>query len=510
MGAFATAGSALGMVQGDWTRSAAAEETPRPGGSVRMSLAFGAWTFDPIVPFESETIWTMLLVYDQLVRVAPDGQSVEPGLAERWEISDDGLDYTFHLRQANFHDGTACTSADVVYSLTRVTSDPGSTWAFLFPPIASMEAPDEATVVIRLQTTWAPFVADLALFAASVIPKAAHETRMASLFSSPIGTGPFAVDSWAPQGEIVLKKNPAYWDAGKPYLDEVRFLTIPDADERLRRFRAGEIDIATEVAYDELPALRDDPSVVVITDPLAGITVVQIDVARPPFDDKALRQAMNYAVDKEAIIAAVLSGAGEPATTFLPKMAMHDDEAPGYPYDLEKAQSLVAESAGKDGFDAELLMIAGDAVLAAVGQMVAVDLAKIGGRITITAVDGDTTSTRLAGGDYDLAITLATTDIADPDELTVFMAVGTGPFHAAATFYDNPELDALAAEAPKMTDPALRADAYKQIQAIHADDAPLIFLYYPNNHGVASAHVKNFHILPTGNYRLWETWRDDV
>ena len=149
-------------------------------------------------------------------------------------------------------------------------------------------------------------------------------------------------------------------------------------------------NIATNVPFNQLQPLQSNPDVTVVLDAVARIDYIGINVARPPFDDKKLRQAMNYAIDKDAIITNVLFGFGEPATTFLPKMAGHDDASPGYPYDLEKAKALVAESAGKDGFAAKILVQAGEAVDLQVCQLVAAALAEIGGTIELEQVDGAT------------------------------------------------------------------------------------------------------------------------
>jgi peptide/nickel transport system substrate-binding protein len=425
-------------------------------------------------------------------------------------VSDDGLLYTFHLRETGFHDGAPCTADDVVYSLNRTATDPAAFFGFLHSAVTSFEVADPATVTAQLKAPWAPFLADLAFFGASILPKAAHEARQESLFEAPIGTGPFVFASRERGVDVVLRKNPNYWDVGKPYLDEVRFLTVLDADERLRLLRAGEVDVAFDVPYAALPDLRADPSVVVVEDRLAREDYAIINTSRPPFADKALRQAMNYAVDKDAIIRDVLGGAAELMTTYLPRMPGHDDAAPGYPFDRERAKALAAASAGKDGFDAEVLLVAGDPVYAAVADRIVADLANIGGRITVTEVARDTWGNRVPSGDFDLTISAWTTDILDPEETTGIMAIGAGPLASNAGFYDDPRIDAFAQQASTTNDPAERMAAYAQIQAIQADAAPYIFLYYPSNRAATKKAIRDFHVMPTLMLRLWETWRDDV
>lgn len=518
IGAFGGAGLALGLGAGRRVPLAAAaparqDATPKAGGSLTMSLADQDVTsFDPPVPPDNMSIWTMLLFYEQLIRVAPDGLSLEPGLAETWEVSEDGLTYTFKVREAKFHDGTEFTAADAAFCIPRAATIEGTPWGFIYQAVESAEAPDPRTLIINLKGPWAPFEADLAMFAASIFPKAAYDAQGDALFEKPIGTGPFRFVSRTPDVEIVLEKNPDYWQEGVPYLDGVTFKVLTDSNARVLQLQGGELDIATLVPYNQLEIFRADPAYTVYSDNVARIDVMPINTTRPPFDDKLLRQAINYAVNKDAIIQNVLFGTGTMATSFLPMMPGRDADSPGYPYNLEKAKELVAQSAGANGFAGTLIVSGANTVDSQVAQLVAADLKQIGGDMTVTSVDGNTLLEMLFGThDYDMILAYYTTDIIDPDELASFAVLGGEESSGAmGSLYNSPDANALILEAQKELDPAKRQDLYNQIQAMHLDDAPFIFLYYPGGSAVSHAHVQNFHILPTGNYRLWETWRDDV
>ncbi|MGH2613809.1 MAG: ABC transporter substrate-binding protein [Thermomicrobiales bacterium] len=509
-GALALAGGAA--VGQPSLRAMAQEGEPKLGGSISMSLADDdVTTFDPIIPFDNMAIWTMLLIYDQLIRVGPDGLSLEPGLAETWEASEDGLTYTFNLRQTNFHDGPPCTAEDVAFCLNRATFDEGSQWAFIFSAVDTFEATDEQTVVATLKQIWVPFEADMALFGASIYPQAAFEAQGEELWSAPIGTGPFAFGSWDRGSQIVLTKNPEYWDEGKPYLDELIFKVLTDSNARMLQFQGGELDIVTDVPFNQIQPLSQNPDFTVVEDAVARIDQIGLNTSRPPLDDKKLRQAINYAIDKDAIIQNVLFGAGEPATSFLPKMPFHDPNSPGYPFDLERARQLVAESNSPEGFAFELLTSVGDAVGSQICQLVAAQLAEIGGQITVIQLEPGLQTERVTVDmDYDAAKGYYTTDIIDPDELATFVVLSDGGTFALWTNYKNEEVDQLIRDAQAETDVETRQEMYNRIQAIHLDDAPLIFLFYPTGRSATQSYVKNFHILTTGNYRLYETWRDDV
>jgi peptide/nickel transport system substrate-binding protein len=517
IGAFGGAGLALGLGAGRPQIVAAAPAlqtpTPKAGGTIAMSLADSDVTsFDPPVPPDNMSIWTMLLFYEQLLRVAPDGVSLEPGLAESWEVSDDGKTYTFKVREATFHDGTPFTAEDAAFCILRAAQKEGTPWQFIISVVEATEAPDPRTCVIHLKNVWAPFEADLAMFAASIFPKAAYDKQGDKLFDKPIGTGPFRFVSRTPDTDVVMEKNPDYWQEGVPFLDGLTFKVLIDSNARVLQLQGGDLDIATLVPYNQLDSFRSDSSYTVYPENVARIDIVSINNKNKPFDDKKLRQAMNYAVNKDAIIQNVLFGNGEMATSFLPKMPGRDASLPGYPYDLDKAKALVAESAGKDGFSGEFFINATDATQSQVAQLVANDLAQIGGNITITSVDGNTILQKLfVTHEFDLCIAYYTTDIIDPDELASFAVLGgKAGSGAMGTQYDNPEANKLILAAEQETDPKKRQDLYNQIQKIHLDDAPYIFLYYPGGSAVSHAYVQGFKILPTGNYRLWDVWRNDA
>ncbi len=239
-------------------------------------------------------------------------------------------------------------------------------------------------------TPWAPFEADLALYGASIFPKAAFDAQQDKLWEHPIGTGPFMFDSWEKGAQIVLKKYPDYWDEGKPYLDELTFKVLTDSNARVLQLQGGELDIATDVPFNQIEPLSANPDFVLVPDAVARIDYIGMNLLRQPLDDKNLRQAINYAVDKDSIIQNVLFGAGKLATSYLPLMPGNDPNSPGYPFDLEKAKQLVADSAGKDGFKFELLTTVGDAVGSQVAQLVAASLAQIGGTVTLTQVEPGT------------------------------------------------------------------------------------------------------------------------
>src|SRR5215212_4659130 len=206
------------------------------GGTFRFGRLEDSDVLDPVTTTLNSSIWYFMSIYDQLVRVAPDGISLEPSLAESWDISDDGLTYTFHLRSnVLFSDGTPMTSADVLYSWVRAANDPEQHWTFTLTDmkrdaegqVEGISAPDDTTVVVELAQPWAPFLSDVAMFNMSVISKAFAEGREERLVEECMGTGPFALAEWNKGESLRLVKNSNYWEEDLPLLDEVVVSVVP-------------------------------------------------------------------------------------------------------------------------------------------------------------------------------------------------------------------------------------------------------------------------------------------
>jgi peptide/nickel transport system substrate-binding protein len=400
----------------------------------------------------------------------------------------------------------------VAFSIMRARDMDGGAWNFILSAIESIDAPDDKTAVINLSKPWAPLEADLAMFSASIIPQALVEEQGEDFFQHPIGSGAFKFVSWEKDQEIVLEKNADWWDTGKPYLDGVTFKVLPDSNARMLQFQGGELDIATSVPFNQLESLQANPDVTVVLDAVARFDYISLNTLRAPLDDVKVRQAINYAVDKQAIIDNVLFGYGEIANTFLPLMPGHDDALPPYPYDVEKAKELLVGTAAENGFDLELITQAGDAVDTQVCQLIAAALAEIGGNITISQVDGATLLDAVFSPEpnFDMAKVYYTTDILDPDELATFGVVSDGGALAIGTSYKNEEVDRMILESQSDLDPESRQATYNEVQKIVQQDAHFLYLYYPSGRTAVQAAIQNFHILPTGNYRLYEVWRTDV
>ncbi|RXT07907.1 ABC transporter substrate-binding protein [Ammoniphilus sp. CFH 90114] len=480
---------------------------PQAGGVLRLARHQDVSSFDPIVPTDNMSIWTILNLYDQLVRLNADGSDIEPGLATDWSISDDGKSYTFNLRPGvKFHNGMPVTAQDVKFSLERAKSDE-SNWNWMYTAFDSVEVKSNSQVVIHLNTPYIPLLSTLALFSSSIVPEQiVKENGKDYLTNNPVGSGPFMLDNWQRGQKVVLKKNPEYWQAGKPYLDGVEFLQVPEDTAKIFKLQAKELDIASNVPFNTLEQLKTDPALEVIVAPFARVDMIPINTTKEPFNDVKIRQAMNYAVNKKDIIQAVLMGQGEPAASYLPKVMYFNDQLKGYPYDLEKAKQLMSESSRPNGFKTTLTINAGNEINSQVAVIVKEQLKEIGIDIEIQQLEPGVVDELLASMKYDLITTYYSSDIIDPDEITMFGAVSTGGTNAYYTGYKNPRLDELAMQAQGENDADKRKEMYMEMQKMFSEDAPHVFLFHVPSSYVTQKNVQGFTLSPMGSYRLEEVW----
>jgi len=468
----------------------------------RLGVADDALTIDPIASSDNPSIWAELQIYDQLVRPSHDGTKLEPGIAESWTISPDGKELHFKLRpEAKFSDGAPVTADDVVFSLKRAAGEK-SEWARFFKPITSYDTPDDHTVVMKLDKPFTPILNNLALFSASILPAKLVQEQGNAFFEHPIGSGPFILKAWnRGQGQEFVK-NPNYWEKGKPSLDSASVEVVPEDNSRVLKLKAGELDAIIDVPFNQAETLKSDQGVKVGVAPVFRIDMVQLNTTKKPFDNLAVRQALNYALDKDAIIKGVLRGNAKPATSSLPIMAYHNTELKPYPLDLAKAKALLAEGGVPDGFKTSMLVPAGDVTARQVASAVQASLKKVGVDVALQTIEGSSQFSTTKSGNFEMSLSYATSDTIDPDQLVGFTAVNPERANAFHTQWKSERLNDLYAQERTTGDGPERAKQFQEIEALVHDGAPFIFLHAPNAPYASRANVSGFEVLPTANYSL--------
>src|SRR5579884_3778094 len=421
-GAYAGAPGAGGRTVWD-VGATAAVQTPPPGqtgGNFVFGRRNDSVSFDPILTEENFDIWVFMNIYDQLVRVSNDGTAIEPGLAEQWEISPDGLTYTFHLRPGVvFSDGTPLAASDVKYSINRAATTQQSIWTFTLTALKAIATPDDRTVVLTLKEPWAPFLSDLAMFSSSIISEAfAKKVGEAKLVEQAMGTGPFTLQEWKRGEQITLQKNPHYWEKGLPYLDTITIKVVPDDNNRILQLQGGELDGMSDVPFNRVPEFEKDASFRVERFPSTSINFVILNVRNAPLSDVKVRQALNLATDKQTLIKSLLFGNGEVSNSFMPNGTLYwNKDQTGYPFDLAKAKQLMSQSSIPHGAKLSLIVNGGSVSDQQVATALKSMWSEIGVDLNIQPLDEGVLHDKEMKNDFQMLLWNWTNDIIDPDEL---------------------------------------------------------------------------------------------
>ncbi|EYD73925.1 Dipeptide-binding protein ABC transporter, periplasmic substrate-binding protein component [Rubellimicrobium mesophilum DSM 19309] len=490
----ALAGPALAQATDTYTP----DPNAREGGSITITYKDDVSTLDPAIGYDWQN-WSMIKsIFDGLMDYVPGTTDLRPGLAESYEISEDGLTYTFHLRPGvKFHNGREMTSEDVVYSLNRVTDpETQSPGAGFFGAIegydaqiageaeglSGVTAPDPQTVQIKLSRPDATFLHLMALNFSYVVPREAVEEFGADFGRNPVGTGAYKLAEWTLGQRLVFEKNPDYWTPGVPYLDQITFEIGQEPVVALLRLQNGEVDIPG----DGIPPAKFQE---VMSDPAQAERVVQggqlqtgyvtMNVTQPPFDNADVRHAVNMAINKDRIVQ-IINGRAIPANQPLPpSMPGYTQDYEGYAYDPEGAKALLAQAGFADGFETELYVMNTDPN-PRIAQAIQQDLAAIGIDASIQALAQANVIEAGGAGTAPMIWSGGMAWIADfPDPANFYYPIlgcaGAEPGGWNWAKYCNEELDAQAAQADSISDPARSAERLQMWSDIYMkvmEDAP--------------------------------------
>ncbi|HEX9066753.1 MAG TPA: ABC transporter substrate-binding protein [Streptosporangiaceae bacterium] len=474
------------------------------GGSVSTLVIANAVrvdTLDPEANSVNESIWMDQNLYSRLLQPNPTGTGLVPDLATSWDISKNGLVYTFHLRSAQFSDGTPVTASDVVYSIDRSRAYKGG-WGFLLTPVKTITAPDPRTVVITLSQKHAPLLADLAMYAYSIVPKKEVQAQGKAFFQHPVGSGPFYVTSYKPDSEIDLARNPHFYGT-KPKISKVRYLIVPNDNTRVLMLESKKADIIENPPGNLTSEIDKTPGLHVNLFPSTRVDFIQLDEHYPPFKKLAVRQALNYAIDRAALVKLAYQGDAIAGASFMPyKMQYYDSSIKPYPYDPAKARALLASAGYPHGFKTFLITVSGDVAGQAEAVVIKSELAKVGITVAIQSYELLTAYAKEDGGHSQMGERYWTNDIIDPDEVATFGADCQGGANAFNSYWCNAQANHLVSAARLELNSAKRQQYYSQIQQIVYQQSPFIVTdYSPYRYGVGS-WVKGFHVTPLGNYDL--------
>lgn len=436
-------------------------------------------------------------IYDTLMYMNPDGtEDPEPRIAESYEISEDGLDYTFHLRDdVTFHDGTPVTVDDVVFSLElyKESEYQGSQISMM----ASVEAVDESTVVCHLDSPYAPFLQGI--LSPFICSKDYYEEDPDAFVTSPIGSGPYKFVSRSTGSNVILTANEDYY-RGAPAIKDITFEVIPDVATKAIALQTGEVSFA-EVDSSVLSQLEANPAISIDEVSTSGFAYISMNTEKEPFSDPRVRQAINYAVDRENLVQVCYDGKAEVNSNICAKHRFgYSDDQMQYTYDPEKAKELLAEAGITTPYNlGELLVAEKYSNLATVIQN---DLKAVGLEVTISVKEFNAYISDLTSGNYDITALVMTLE---GDTQTLEMAFITDYIGTANNArYSDPEMDELFNQTRTETDTEKRAALFGQILSKAQDEAIYAILCNPLTLYAYSADLQCPEFPLEGNYYVYD------
>ncbi|HET9659496.1 MAG TPA: ABC transporter substrate-binding protein [Thermomicrobiales bacterium] len=477
------------------------------GGTFRMGMQSDPGGLDPQLQSLTACWHVVEHIYNRLTAVNPD-LSVSPELAESWEISDDGLTYTFKLHPATFHNGRAVVAGDVKYSYERlVNPETASPSAADLASMDTIEAPDDATVVITLKQPDASFLAMLSSQSTIIIPKEVVEEN-GDLTQVAIGSGPFKFVEYVPNTHIKLEKYADYWEEGVPYVDNLELLIAAEDTSRTAALVQGSVDFIEYAPSQDIPILEGDDSIKLAGNSIQQIRMIGFNLTREPFTDLKVRQAIAKVIDRGPVIDAALSGYGTPteqifSADFWPSLGERDIPAP----DIEGAKALLAEAGFADGFKTTITGWAEYGFLKNTAVVVQEQLKQIGIEAELNLLDtGSMGQVVYIDKDFDLAVT-GDSGFVDPNGLVYnnFASASDANF----VQYNNPDVDKLISDGIATTDQAARTEIYQQLAEILLQDLPWVCLYIGQQYEAMKDYVMGYEHIPTGsNITARRVWLD--
>lgn len=474
-----------------------------PQATVQLDPAIaGSNGYGDIIPLADN-------ITEGLTRLIPGTVELEPALAESWEVSEDGLQYVFQIRpDVTFHDGTPVDAAAVETNFLR-QFDPEhplhqETMVYagiVFADVEAIEATGDMELTVTMTRPTILLPGKLATFAAGIVSPTALEELGAEFGQSPVGTGPFRFESWTQDVELVLTANEEYW-GGRPALDRVVWRTIGEDTVRLSELQTGSIDVANQIDFMNAPDIEADPNLQLITGQFLNVQFLAFNEAIPPFDNPTLRQAVQHAINKEAVAEVVAAGNYTlGAGPIAPGLIGYDAALAGrYPYDPAQAQALIAESGLTDvSFD---LLNRSTTFWPLLGQLIQADLSSVGITVNLQSLEDAEFFNRLNSGEVQAFVNDWTWDNGDPDNVMFSLFVHERAMNRMG--YNNEQVDELVLEAQVTPDAEAREALYAEAQGLILDDAIMVILGYPERAMGARAPVQNLVVSPVGSVVLRE------
>jgi peptide/nickel transport system substrate-binding protein len=475
-------------------------------------------SFDPAVMTGTSTFRPVSSMFDMLTNLWDQTTDIQPDLAESWQIAPDATSVTMKLRQGvKFHDGTDLNADAVVFSFERMLNPDSPDYfgpyafpAFFFPSYKEAVAVDPLTVRFDLKQPDATFFSALVWNTGAIVSPTAAKAAGKDFQNSPVGAGPFKFVSWQKDVLTTMEAFPDYWN-GAPKLKTLLWKPIVEEAARFNQLLSGEVDFIVSLYPQFVPAIASNPDLQLIQGPSLHTWWCYLNMHFEPFKDVKVRQAMNHAIDRQSLITNVLQGtAVESKSWSWPDTWSYADDVTSYPYDPEKAMSLLAEAGYPNGFDLPYIVPASGSGMVApkeIATAMQADLAKVGVNAQIETQEWITYIASVLSGldningkQYGMCQMSWMNPVADPGLYVEYVSAGQGDaLGLNLSYYDNEEYNKLLADARVNGDQEQRAELYKKAQRIFADDVPWLFMFHSNFVTAARRNVDGIILSPNQN-----------
>ncbi|AIR63054.1 glutathione ABC transporter substrate-binding protein [Cedecea neteri] len=426
-------------------------------------------------------------------------------LAESYKVSDDGLVYTIKLRTGvKFQDGTDFNAEAVKANLDRASNPDNHLKRYnLYKTIAKTEVVDPSTVKITLKEPFSAFINILAHPATAMISPAALQKYGKDIGFHPVGTGPYQLDTWNQTDFVKVKKFAGYWQQGLPKLDSITWRPVVDNNTRAAMLQTGEAQFAFPIPYEQAGVLEKNSKLELVASPSIMQRYISMNVTQKPFDNPKVREAINYAINRQALVKVAFSGFATPAEGVVPPSLAYAEKFKPWPYDPAKAKALLKEAGFPNGFETTLWSSHNHSTAQKVLQFTQQQLAQVGIKVKVTAMDAGQRAAEVeAKGQKESGVRMfytgwsASTGEADWALSPLFASQNWPPTLFNTAFYSNPQVDKDLTDALKTTKPEEKAKLYKDAQDIIWKESPWVPLVVEK---LVSAHSKNltgFYVMP--------------
>jgi len=486
-------------------------EKPVRGGTLFVGLAADISNLDPLRSNLFVDRLVQYNMYDSLVSIN-EKLEIQPALAESWDTLDPKA-VVFKLRRGvKFHDGTEFNAEAVRWNIQRILDDKTSPRNSELASVTGVEVVDPYTVKLNLKEPFAPLLSLLVDRAGMIVSPAAVQKAGADYTRTPVGggTGPFRFVEWKKDERIVLERNPDYWRKDKdgnslPYLDRVIFRPIPNEETRLANLRTGEIDVSDGAPAKDVEAIKKNPDLIYRAIPAFARDGIWLNAAAEPFNNKALRQAVAYAINREEILKTIFFDIGVVATgPVAPPHLGFDPSFKGIQYDPAKAKEKLAEGGRPNGFSFKLGITAGSPQTQLYGELLKDQLAKVGIQVELIQQEFNKLVSDTQNGNFQASL-IGWSGRIDPDGDVFAHFTCTGNFNYGK--YCNPETDKALQEGRSTFDVEKRKLAYQRANRIISEDVPYIFIRNTVATQVSTAKVRNYLLMPDQIVRFHEVWK---